>query len=109
MTCLFFRILLRRRLWPVEWLLPDGVKVSGRRVHGFFEEFEIVPPGNRAGSEAFQVRRGPLRVEKKEPSGAQDLNQPKLIGNRFRPSGALARSLKLEAVVSMPRRCQIGV
>jgi anti-anti-sigma factor len=32
-----------------------------------------------------------------------------LIGNRFRPYGALARSLKLEAVISMPRRCQMGL
>ena len=32
-----------------------------------------------------------------------------LIGNRFRPSGALARSLKLEAPISMTRRCQFGV
>ena len=34
---------------------------------------------------------------------------PELIGNRFWPSGALARSLKLEAVLSMPGRCQIGL
>jgi hypothetical protein len=32
-----------------------------------------------------------------------------LIGNRFRPSGALTRSLKLEAVIFMLRRCQIGL
>ena len=30
-----------------------------------------------------------------------------LIGNRFRPSGKLAQSLKLEAVISMPGRCQM--
>ena len=32
-----------------------------------------------------------------------------LIGNRFWPFGALARSLKLEALISMPACCQMGL
>ena len=32
-----------------------------------------------------------------------------LIGNRFWPFGALARSLKLEALISMPGCCQMGL
>jgi hypothetical protein len=39
----------------------------------------------------------------------RQLHTFELIGNRFRPYGALARSLKLEAVISMPRRCQMGL
>ena len=33
----------------------------------------------------------------------------RLIGNRFWPFGALARSLKLEALISMPGCCQMGL
>jgi len=32
-----------------------------------------------------------------------------LIGNRFWPFEALARSLKLEALISMPGCCQMGL
>ena len=41
--------------------------------------------------------------------GRKMLLQAVLIGNCFRPSGTLARSLKLEAVISMPGRFQMGL
>jgi aryl-alcohol dehydrogenase-like predicted oxidoreductase len=49
-------------------------------------------------------------VDRKSLSALRDVGpefEAGLIGNRFRPSGTLARSLKLEAVVSMSGRCQI--
>ena len=61
------------------------------------------------GYRYLQIARSVRRGKTVRQEIIATLGRLELLGNRFRPSGALARSLKLEAVISMGRGCQMGL